>query len=120
MNLTYFWLGLLGLSAGVLSGLFGIGGGVLIVIGLTALGLDQKTATGTSLATLCVPLGVLLGAMEYHRRGEVRISWAIAIAIGLAAGGLIGAKLTAPMSPILLKRLFGGFLVLMGIKNLWR
>jgi uncharacterized membrane protein YfcA len=114
---TYTLLCCLGLSAGVLSGLFGIGGGVVIVMGLVALGMDQKTATGTSLAALIPPVG-LLACLEYYRRGEMKLSWAAVIAVTLALGALGGAKLTAPMSPVLLKKLFGGFLIALGIKNI--
>ncbi len=67
MNLTSLLVLGVGLLAGVLSGMFGIGGGVIIVIALTALGLDQKTATGTSLAAMIPPVG-LLAVMEYHGR----------------------------------------------------
>ncbi len=116
--LTYVLLGALGLAAGVLSGLFGIGGGVIIVLGLTSLGLDQKTATGTSLAALIPPVG-LLACLEYYRRGQMKLSWAMIIAVTLAVGALAGAKLTAPMSPILLKKLFGGFLLILGLKNIF-
>lgn len=120
MNTPYIWLGLLGLVAGVLSGLFGIGGGVIIVLGLTALGLNQKVATGTSLAALALPLGVMVATYEYHRRGEVKPEWAVVLLISMILGGFIGARLTAPMSPTLLKRLFGVFLIVMGIKSLWK
>ncbi len=116
----YFWLAALGLAAGLLSGMFGVGGGVIIVMGLTALGLDQKTATGTSLAALAIPIGVILACAEYDRRGEVRPAWALILIVAMVLGGYLGARLTSPMSPLLLKRLFGVFLILMGIKNLWK
>lgn len=120
MTPPYFWLVLLGLFAGLLSGLFGIGGGVLIVMGLTALGLNQKVATGTSLAAMALPLGVMVATFEYYKRGEVRLEWSGVLMISMILGGFVGSKLTAPMSPLLLKRLFGVFLVVMGIKNLWK
>lgn len=118
MQTTYIWLSLLGLTAGLLSGLFGIGGGVIIVLGLTGLGLSQKMATGTSLAAMIPPVG-LLAALEYYRRGEMRLSWAAILAVGLAIGALFGAKLTAPLSPSIMKKLFGAFLVVMGLKNIF-
>jgi uncharacterized membrane protein YfcA len=61
----------IGLIGGVLSGLFGIGGGVIIVPALIALGLTQRQASGTSLAALLLPVG-LLGVIEYARRHEIR------------------------------------------------
>ena len=65
MTMTSFWVLLTGLASGVLSGMFGIGGGVIMVFALTALGVDQKTATGTSLAAMVLPVG-LFAVMEYH------------------------------------------------------
>ena len=105
---------LLGLVAGVLGGLFGIGGGLVIVPALVlAMGLDQKTATGTSLFALLWPVGVL-GVWEYWRRGEMRADYGGWIAVGLVLGILIGAKLTAPMSPRTMKQLYGAFLLVAG------
>ncbi len=105
---------ILGLVAGVLGGLFGIGGGLVIVPVLVLLmGLDPKTATGTSLFALLWPVGVL-GVREYYLRGEMRLDHGTWIALGLVVGILIGAKLTAPMSPAQMKRLYGIFLLLVG------
>lgn len=106
---------ILGLLAGVLGGLFGIGGGLVIVPALVLLkGIDQKTATGTSLFALMWPVGVL-GVIEYYRRGEMRFDFGTWIAVGLVLGILVGAKLTAPLSPSTMKRAYGIFLLLVGI-----
>ena len=68
---------LIGLSAGLLSGLFGIGGGVLIVPALMyGLGFSQKMATGTSLAILLPPVGIA-AVLEYYRHGAVDIKAAL-------------------------------------------
>lgn len=105
----------LGLAAGVLGGLFGIGGGLVIVPALVlGAGLDQKTATGTSLFALLWPVG-LLGVWEYYRRGELRIDLGAGIAVGLVVGILIGAVMTRPMSAAQLKRMYGVFLVVVGL-----
>lgn len=110
----------LGLLAGVLGGLFGIGGGLVIVpVLVLCAGLDQKHATGTSLFALVWPVG-LLGVWEYYRRGEVRLDWGGTIAVGLAIGVLIGAKLTAPLSPRTMKRAYGIFLLVVGVYFLAR
>ena len=104
----------LGTVAGVLGGLFGIGGGLVIVpVLVLALGLDQKTATGTSLFALLWPVGVL-GVYEYWRRGEMRFDYGAWIAVGLVLGIYLGAKLVAPMSPAQMKRLYGVFLLVVG------
>ncbi len=105
----------LGLVAGVLGGMFGIGGGLVIVPALVLLvGLDQKTATGTSLFALMWPVGVL-GVVEYWRRGQMRFDCGAWIAVGLVVGILVGAKLTAPLSPATMKRMYGLFLIVIGI-----
>lgn len=105
----------LGLAAGVIGGMFGIGGGLIIVPALILLfGLDLKTATGTSLMAQLLPVG-LLGVREYWRRGQVAVGGGLWIALGLFAGALIGAILTGKISPASMKRLYGVFLLAIGL-----
>lgn len=102
----------IGLLAGVLSGVFGIGGGVVIVPALIFLaGMVPITATGTSLAALLLPVGAL-GAYEYYRKGHLQIGAAFWIALGLFFGAWVGAKLAHHLSPVQLRRSFAVFLVL--------
>jgi hypothetical protein len=116
--MNYVMVGALGLVAGVLSGLFGVGGGILIVPALVLLvRLDQHVATGTSLAALLLPVG-LLGVLEYHRRGQVNVPYAALLAVGLLIGALVGAKLAGELSPLALRRAFGAFLLLVSVKLL--
>ena len=104
-----------GLGAGVVGGMFGIGGGLIIVPALMlGFGIDQKTATGTSLLAQLLPVAVL-AVIEYSRRGEIRVSWGLSIAVGLVFGTLLGAKLTGLMKPSDMKRLYGIFLVAVGV-----
>jgi uncharacterized membrane protein YfcA len=106
---------LLGLIAGVLSGMFGIGGGLVIVPALIVLGgFGTKEATGTSLFALMWPVG-LLGVIEYARRGELRLVPGILIAVGLFIGAAIGARITGGLSETTMKRLYGFFLLVVGI-----
>jgi uncharacterized protein len=108
----------LGLGAGVLAGMFGIGGGLVIVPGLVLLlKLDPKMAAGTSLAALVLPTG-LLGAFEYYRSGYVDLKAAIIVAIGLFLGAYVGARLIVGLDPILTRRLYGVFLLFMGARLL--
>jgi uncharacterized protein len=103
---------LIGLGAGVLSGIFGIGGGVVIVPSLIFLaGFVPITATGTSLGALLLPVGAL-GAIEYYRRGHLQIGPALWIAVGLLFGAWAGARLAQHLTPLQLKRAFAIFLVL--------
>jgi hypothetical protein len=105
---------LIGLFAGVASGLFGIGGGVVIVPALIYLAkFSQHAAIGTSLAILLPPVG-LLAVLEYYRHGNVDLKAALIVAIAFMAGGWIGAHLANHLSGNLLKLLFGIFVLAMG------
>ena len=107
----------IGIVAGVLSGLFGIGGGILIVPVLVFIGLSQKEATGTSLAALTAPVA-LLGVIEYARRHEVRVGYAVGIAIGIIAGAYFGANWAGKLSNETLQRGFGVLLIAAAIRFL--
>lgn len=111
---------LIGLVAGVVSGLFGVGGAIVIIPGLVLVAkLPQHTANGTSLAALLLPVG-LLGAWEYYRRGQVNVAYAAIIAAGLFLGALLGAKLAGTLSDATLRRAFGVFLMLVALRLLIR
>ena len=107
---------LIGIGAGVLSGLFGIGGGVIIVPALLYVArMSQLTATGTSLGALLLPVGAL-GAWEYYRTGNVDVRAALAIAVGLFFGAFFGAKLAHVLTAVQLRRGFAVFLVLVAMR----
>jgi uncharacterized membrane protein YfcA len=109
----------LGGLAGILSGMFGIGGGLIIVPVLIVLfELDPKTAVGTSLFALLLPTG-LLGVLEYWRRGEMRFLPGLLIAIGLFCGAYLGARLTGVVSTATMKRSYAVFLILVAIYFFW-
>jgi uncharacterized membrane protein YfcA len=104
----------LGLGAGVLSGMFGIGGGLVIVPVLVILFReDLKTAVGTSLFALIWPVG-LLAVLECWRRGEMKPFVGLWIAVGLLFGAYVGAKITGAISPATMRRIYGTFLLIMG------
>ena len=108
----------IGLAAGVLSGLFGIGGGLVIVPALIIFAkLTPISATGTSLAALLLPVGAL-GAFEYYRKGNLNIPAALWVAVGLFFGAWIGAKFAHELSPLQLRRGFAVFLLFVAGK-LW-
>jgi len=110
-ELTFVFIGI-GLLAGILSGVFGIGGGVVIVPALIIVaGLTPIAATGTSLGALLLPVGAL-GAWEYYRRGDLRITTSLWIALGLFVGAWLGARLAQHLTPNQLRRAFAVFLVL--------
>ena len=107
---------LIGIGAGVLSGLFGIGGGVVIVPALILVArLTPIAATGTSLGALLLPVGAL-GAWEYYRRGNLNVSASLWIAIGLFFGAWMGARFAQQLSPLQLRRMFAVFLFAVSVK----
>lgn len=106
----------IGLLAGVLSGLFGIGGGIVIVPMLVLLaGLTITQAAGTSLAALLLPVGAL-GALEYWRGGFVDFRFAAILAVGLLLGAYLGARLGISLPVEVVQRGFGVLLVIVGIR----
>ena len=116
--MTYVLAVVLGLAAGLLAGLFGVGGGIVFVPALIALGLDHHEAIGTSLLAI-VPT-VLVGTWSQSRYGNVR--WRAALVLGLAAaitaqGGVVLAE---SLSDATLRRLFAGLLVLVSFQIGWR
>ena len=116
--MTWALISLLGLLAGVISGLFGVGGAVVIIPGLVLIAkLPQHTAHGTSLAALLLPVG-LLGVLEYSKRGQVHWAYAAVVAVGLLIGAYFGARLAGSISDVTLRKMFGGFLLLISIKLL--
>ncbi|HTR98005.1 MAG TPA: sulfite exporter TauE/SafE family protein [Candidatus Acidoferrales bacterium] len=110
--MSLVWISLIGLFAGVLSGMFGIGGGVVIVPALVLLlHLSPQKATGTSLGALLLPVG-LLGALQYWKRGDVDIRFSLILAAGLFLGARFGASVGLSLAPATLRRAFAVFLVL--------
>jgi len=108
----------IGLVAGVLSGLFGIGGGVVIVPALMLVAhMNPETATGTSLAALLLPVGTL-GAWYYYRHEFVAVAPAVWIAAGLVVGAWLGAHVALRLSAQDLQKVFAIFLVFVA-GHLW-
>jgi len=101
----------LGLVAGVFSGMFGIGGGLVIVPALVLIfGFDTKSAIGTSLFVILLPTG-LLGVWEYWKNGQLRVSAGFWIAFGVFCGAYFGAMLAGAVSGAAMKRLYAAFLL---------
>ena len=109
MNLSLLFL--FGVLVGVLSGLMGIGGGIVLVPGLTLLfGFSQPEAQGTSLAVLIPPIGIF-AAFVYYEHGYVRIPVVAWIAAGFLVGAFLGAKLVPHAPPAALRVAFGALLL---------
>ena len=106
----------LGLVAGVLGGMFGIGGGSILIPALVFFfGLTQHQAQGTTLAIMVPPIG-LLAALRYYYSGNVKLGMAGFICAGFLVGGLIGAQLIQNVPDALLKKLFGIFLLIVSLR----
>jgi uncharacterized membrane protein YfcA len=110
---------LLGIMAGVLSGLVGIGGGIIIVPALVILfGFSQHTAQGTTIALMVPPIGIL-AAWAYYTRGYVDLTAAALICAGFLFGGYFGAKLAISLPKFYLQKIFGIALLLISLKMLF-
>jgi len=109
----------LGVVAGLLSSIMGIGGGIIIVPALVLLfGLTQQQAQGTTLAMLAAPIG-FLAAATYYKHGLVNVKIAIFICIGFLLGTLPGAKLATHLDGVLLQKIFGVVLLLLSFKMIF-
>jgi uncharacterized membrane protein YfcA len=114
MNIALYLL--VGLLGGVVSGMLGIGGGIVMVPALAFLfGLSQHQAQGTTLALMVPPIG-LLAAWTYYKAGFVDLKIAAFVCLGFFFGGLIGAKLVVGLPEPILRKIFGIALLIIAIK----
>jgi len=106
----------IGLGSGVLAGMFGIGGGIVIIPLLVLLtGMDQQTAQGSSLGALLLPVGIF-GALYYYRNGHMNIQAAALVGLGLLLATGVGAWLNLRMTPEAARKVFSVFLVLIAAR----
>ena len=97
----------IGILAGLLSGVVGVGGGLIMIpLLVMLLGLSQHEAQGTSLAVMLPPIGVL-AAINYHKEGFVRWEYSMIIAVTFIIGGYFGSRYAVVLKPEILKRVFG-------------
>ncbi|MGZ8783262.1 MAG: sulfite exporter TauE/SafE family protein [Gaiellaceae bacterium] len=109
---------LLGLAAGVLSGFFGVGGGILFVPTLLALGLSQLDAEATSL--LAILPTVLVGTLRQRHYGNVRWRAALVLGVTSIAGTVVGVQIATSLSEDVLRRLFAILLLAVAAQLAWR
>ncbi|GGA95110.1 sulfite exporter TauE/SafE family protein [Puia dinghuensis] len=108
-----------GLLAGILSGLVGIGGGVIIVPALVfLLGFNQHEAQGTSLGILLLPAGIF-AVLNYYQKGYIDIKVVLLLFVGFLVGGWLGSKLSLSLSETMLKKVFAIALILIAVKALF-
>ena len=107
---------LVGVAAGVASGLFGIGGGLVIVpILVTLLHFEQKLAVGTSLGALLLPVS-LPAVITYYNEDRIQLATAVLIALGLIFGAFAGARIALGLPSTTVKRLYAIFLLIVAIR----
>lgn len=105
---------LVGLVIGVLSGIVGIGGGILFIPALIwFFRMDQHKAQGTSLGALLAPVGIF-AFLEYYRKGNADLRIALLLAAGFLVGGYFGAVVAQHISELWLRRIFAIMLVVIG------
>ncbi len=109
----------IGIIAGMLSGMIGIGGGLVIVPALVYfLGMSQKSAQGTSLALILLPVGIL-AVWAYYKQGHVDIKVVGLLAIGFIAGSYFGSKIALSLSQETAKKIFAILMILVAIKMIF-
>ena len=117
---TLMLLVIIGFGAGILSGMIGIGGGLIIVPALVyMLGINQFSAQGTSIAAMLPPIGIL-AAFNYYKADAINMKYAIIIGLTFVVGGYLGSKLTLNfISESMLRKIFGIVMLVGGIKMIF-
>ena len=114
MPLSFLGFLAIGAVTGAVSGMFGIGGGVFVIPAMVWLyGFDQKAATGTSLAMLLPPIGIV-AFWQYYKADLVSVPAALLLVAGFVAGSYLSAGYAIGLPQLLVKRMFGGLLIVMG------
>ncbi len=107
---------LIGLVAGIFSGLIGIGGAIIIIPSLIfLLGMDQYQAQGTSLAVMLPPIG-LLAAYNYYKAGALNWKYALVISAAFLIGGYFGSKMALHIPEVILRKVLAVILVFIAVK----
>ena len=116
---TIFLLILVGIAAGMLSGLVGVGGGIIIVPALVfIMGFSQKMAMGTSLGILLLPVGIL-GVMQYYKQGYVDVRVVLIISAAFLFGSYFGSRIALSLPQETTKKIFAVFMIIIAIKLLF-
>jgi uncharacterized protein len=109
----------IGIAAGMLGGLVGIGGGLIIVPSLVYfIGISQKTAQGTSLGLIMLPVGIL-GVLQYYKQGHVDFKVVGLLAVGFLLGSFLGSKVALSLPQETVKKTFAVLMIIIAIKILF-
>ncbi|MBF0388329.1 MAG: sulfite exporter TauE/SafE family protein [Candidatus Omnitrophica bacterium] len=111
-----FFLILIGLVGGIIGGVFGVGGGIIVVPALVFFfGFTQHMAQGTMLATLLLP-SFVFAVWTYYKAGNINIMAALLVSAGMMAGSILGARYAQHLSAPALKIMFGVLMIISGLK----
>lgn len=115
-GMTFLILVIIGLAAGFLGGMVGLGGAIILIPALVMfLAMDQRMAQGTTIAIMLPPIG-LFAAFNYYKAGYVNVKYALIIAVVFMVGGYLGSKLALNIPAAMLKKIFAVVLVLIAAK----
>jgi uncharacterized membrane protein YfcA len=115
---TILILIIIGLAAGMLSGMIGVGGGIIIVPALVYfLAFSQQKAQGTSLGILLLPVGIL-AVMQYYKHGHIDVKVVVIVSLSFIIGGFFGSKLALSLPEATLKKIFAVIMILIALKML--
>ena len=118
-TITILLLIVIGLAAGISSGLVGVGGGLIIVPALVYfLSFSQKSAQGTSLGILLLPVGIL-AVMQYYQKGYIDIKVVLIVSLGFVFGGFLGSKFAVALPVATIKKAFAIMMLLTALKMLF-
>lgn len=116
---TIIILALIGIAAGILGGMVGVGGGIIIVPALVFfLGFTQKMAQGTSLGILLLPVGIL-GVIQYYKQGYIDMKVVVVISLGFLIGSFLGSKIALSLPQETVKKVFAGLMIIVAVKMLF-
>lgn len=116
---TILILIVIGICAGILSGLVGVGGGIIIVPALVFfLAFSQKMAQGTSLGILLLPVGIL-GVLQYYKQGYIDMRVVVIISLAFFLGSYFGSKIALSLSNEAVKKIFAIMMIVISIKMLF-
>ncbi len=110
---------LIGVAAGILGGMVGVGGGIIIVPALIFfLGFSQKMAQGTSLGILLLPIGIL-GVVQYYKQGYIDMKVVVIISLGFVIGSFFGSKIALSLPQETVKKIFAILMFVVAVKMMF-
>jgi uncharacterized protein len=106
-----------GIAAGIIAGGFGVGGGIILIPALVFFfGMTQHQAQGTALAVFSVPIGFIIAASNYHKKGFINYKFAFVLILSFLVGSYFGSLISVNLPANVMKRGFGALIIIVGLK----